>query len=152
MYGEILALLFIALAVWVATEQRMSAHQEPADESYADWIRNPDPSPGNTTAGGVYLPQSFTSIYRLIATQAVTQEERNLADPPKAGLMLGLYFFSTAGANLRVVAATRVNYASAVNITFTAAHQYVLLQSVPYGVGTVNFRWQVISNDGATIN
>lgn len=130
----------------------MSAHNMPAELAQAAFLVNPDPLPGNTTVGAAGLGPTLYGAFRLVATQASTQEERTLPDPPRAGDFLGLTLFSTAGANLRVTASSKINTSGNTHILMTAADQNILLYSVPDASAIGKFRWNVVYNDGTSLS
>jgi hypothetical protein len=116
----------------------------------------PDPAPGNTTVGSGKLSSGTTCQIRLIATQASTQEERTLPAPDNAGISLVLVLYATAGANLRLIAASQINAAGNTTALFTAVKQSLNLISIPVAPAAAAsppaYRWQVVNNDGPSLS
>lgn len=131
----------------------MSAHRALNDLALGSWVTNFDPAIGNTTVAAGKLSTTANGEYRLIASQASTQEERTLPDPLQSGLILNLVLYKTAGAALRVSSVSKLNYAGQTHMLFGAVDQVVMLQSVPYLNGTTSqFRWEIMMNDGASLS
>jgi hypothetical protein len=151
----------------------MSAHRTLSDLTLAPFLA-PEFNAGNILAppaGGI-TPASWWDVINLQTKQAVTQEQRLMPDPVKAGLKVQLAFALSGGSGgvlvtfqtPFVVSTVQANRSYRLTFAATAAllGAQALLQSVPCPqvallrsdatsfTNQTGYRWSMVVNDGAT--
>lgn len=109
----------------------------PQDYANANWVML-DPGPSGV------LPRSFDGIVHLVTAGA---ETRTLPVPTKAGLRLKLCMKTYVG-NCVVTVASAYDETGGTTLTFSAAGQFVALESYEVAAGV--FAWRVMALDGVT--
>lgn len=115
----------------------MSVANLPYEYANANWVML-DPGPSGA------LPRSCDGIIHLVTAGA---ETRTLAAPTKAGLRLALCM-KTYGGNCVVTVASAYDETGGTTLTFSAAGQFVALESYEVAAGV--FAWRVRALDGVT--
>lgn len=117
----------------------MSAHRLPADMALADWVID-------TPATGAPVGISKVSEHKLVI--GTTAETNTVADPQRAGLMKLFTVVSVGSGGSRAITfATAVDQNGTTVLTFNTARQTALLWSVPDGLTTTGYRWQILVAD-----
>lgn len=107
----------------------------------AEWDL-PDPGTGNA------IPFTRWGMYNLVT--AAAGETNTLANPVKAGCLIGFNHVATTGGGTRIITvAASINEAANTTITLTHAREAIWLISVAIAAGA--FRWQVLVNQGTTL-
>ena len=116
---------------------RVRLQQEPVQSPFEHTLADP----GNAGA----IPVTDSGMVPIVTAGA---ETRTVANPAKAGLMLGLNM-KTDGGDCVVTVAAAINATGNNTITLNDAGDVITLLSVANGG---NFRWTVIANSGATLS
>lgn len=116
---------------------RVRLQQEPVQSPFEHTIADPG-------ASGA-IPVTDSGMVPIVTAGA---ETRTVANPAKAGLMLGLNM-KTDGGDCTVTVASAINATGNNTITLNDAGDVITLLSVANGS---NFRWTVIANSGTTLS